>query len=75
MEAMREKLAHDSAQLDRHVSMCEQANARIRALEEEKCHLESRLRKADAEINSCEMSREGLKRDKSTVGGSFFFPR
>ncbi|KAK9680112.1 hypothetical protein QE152_g39349 [Popillia japonica] len=66
MEAMREKLAHDSAQLDRHVSMCEQANARIRALEEEKCHLESRLRKADAEINSCEMSREGLKRDKST---------
>ncbi|KAI4463609.1 tsec-2-related [Holotrichia oblita] len=67
IEAMREKLAHDSAQLDRHVSMCEQANARIRALEEEKCHLESRLRKADAEINSCEMSREGLKRDKSTV--------
>nr|XP_022903499.1 coiled-coil domain-containing protein 170 [Onthophagus taurus] len=66
LEALREKLSHDSSQLGRQVSMYEQLNSRVRTLEEEKCHLEARLHKADTEINSCEVSREGLKRDKTT---------
>ncbi|XP_049825664.1 coiled-coil domain-containing protein 170 [Aethina tumida] len=66
VESLREKLSHESTQLSRQISLYEQANTRIRALEDEKNHLESRLHKADTEINACEMSREGLKRDKST---------
>lgn len=70
MESLREKLSHESTQLSRQISLYEQANTRIRALEDEKNHLESRLHKADTEINACEMSREGLKRDKSTVSNA-----
>ncbi|CAH0560001.1 unnamed protein product [Brassicogethes aeneus] len=66
VESLREKLSHESSQLSRQVSLYEQANSRIRSLEDEKNLLESRLHKADSEINACELSRDGLKRDKST---------
>lgn len=72
VESLREKLAHDSHELSRHISMCEQANSRIHVIEDEKSHLEARLHKADAEINACELSREGLKRDKCTVSTNTF---
>lgn len=64
---MRDKLNHENQQLSRQISLYEQTNSRARLLEEEKCHLEARLHKAEAEINACELSRDGLKRDKSTV--------
>nr|CAH7715455.1 unnamed protein product [Callosobruchus chinensis] len=66
LEALREKLNHETQQLSRHISMCDQANQRIRSLEEEKNHLEARLHKADTEITACELHRDGLKRDKAT---------
>nr|CAI5855773.1 unnamed protein product [Callosobruchus analis] len=66
LEALREKLNHETQQLSRHISMCDQANQRIRCLEEEKSHLEARLHKADTEITACELHRDGLKRDKAT---------
>lgn len=67
VEALRDKLNHESQQLTRQISLYDQANARIHALEDEKNHLEVRLHKADAEINAMELSRDGLKRDKTTV--------
>ncbi|XP_023011998.2 coiled-coil domain-containing protein 170 isoform X4 [Leptinotarsa decemlineata] len=66
LEALRDKLGQESQQLSRQISLYEQATARLRALEDEKNHLEARLHKADAEISACELSRDGLKRDKST---------
>lgn len=67
LESLRDKLNHESQQLSRQISLYEQATARIRVLEDEKNHLEARLHKADAEISACELSRDGLKRDKNTV--------
>lgn len=64
---LRNKLNNESQQLSKQISICEQANGRIRILEDEKNHLESRLHKADAEISTCELSRDGLQRDKATV--------
>lgn len=69
MEALKEKFSHESSQLTRNISMLEQANAKCRASEEDKSHLELKLHKIDAELNECEMSRENLKRDKATVSG------
>ncbi|CAH1965693.1 unnamed protein product [Acanthoscelides obtectus] len=66
VESLREKLNHETQQLARQLSLCEQANQRIRALEEEKNHMEARLHKADTEITACELHRDGLKRDKAT---------
>ncbi|CAH1160270.1 unnamed protein product [Phaedon cochleariae] len=66
LEAFREKLNQESQQLSRHVSLYDQAMSRIRSLEDEKNHLEARLHKADAEASACEISIDGLKRDKST---------
>nr|XP_023011996.1 coiled-coil domain-containing protein 170 isoform X1 [Leptinotarsa decemlineata] len=66
LEALRDKLGQESQQLSRQISLYEQATVRLRALEDEKNHLEARLHKADAEISACELSRDGLKRDKST---------
>ncbi|XP_025831526.1 coiled-coil domain-containing protein 170 [Agrilus planipennis] len=65
VESLTEKLLHESQQLSRQISLNDQANARIRSLEEEKNHLENRLHKLDSELNVCEHSREGLKRDRS----------
>ncbi|KAJ8922565.1 hypothetical protein NQ315_007595 [Exocentrus adspersus] len=66
LESLRDKLSHESQQLSRQISLYDQATARIRVLEDEKSHLEARLHKADADISSCELSRDGLKRDKAT---------
>lgn len=57
----------------RQITITEQANGRIHELEEAKTHLEARLHKAEAEISACELSREGLKRDKCTVFRKMFF--
>ena len=67
IESLKDKLNHETQQLSRQISLYDQANSRIRVLEDEKNHLEARLHKADAEISTCELSRDGLKRDKSTV--------
>ncbi|XP_066146448.1 coiled-coil domain-containing protein 170 isoform X1 [Euwallacea fornicatus] len=66
IESLRNKLNHETQQLSRQISLSDQANSKIRLLEDEKNHLEARLHKADADINVCEMSRDGLKRDKCT---------
>lgn len=71
IESLREKLTEETQQLNRQLSLYDQASAKIRALEEEKAHLEARVHKLDAEVSTCELSREGLKRDKTTVQFSY----
>ncbi|XP_068907810.1 coiled-coil domain-containing protein 170 isoform X2 [Tenebrio molitor] len=66
IDNLKDKLNHENQQLARQISLYDQANSRIRVLEDEKNHLEARLHKADAEISTCELSRDGLKRDKTT---------
>ncbi|CAG9761995.1 unnamed protein product [Ceutorhynchus assimilis] len=66
IDNLRDKLNHESQQLSRQISLYDQANTKIRMLEDEKNHLENRLHKADTDINACELSRDGLKRDKCT---------
>ncbi|XP_030767167.1 coiled-coil domain-containing protein 170-like [Sitophilus oryzae] len=66
IDNLKDKLNNETQQLSRQISLYEQANSRIRLLEDEKNHLEARLHKVDAEYNSCELSRDGLKRDKCT---------
>ncbi|KAB0799166.1 hypothetical protein PPYR_07046 [Photinus pyralis] len=66
IESLKEKLTHESQQLIRQISLNDQANIRIKSLEEDKAHLEHKIYKVDTELNTCEVSREGLKRDKST---------
>ncbi|XP_065158638.1 coiled-coil domain-containing protein 170 isoform X2 [Atheta coriaria] len=66
IESLRDKLTHESQALTRQLSLCDQATTKLRLLEEEKVLLESRIHKTDVEINACEASREGLKRDKNT---------
>ncbi|XP_017783132.1 PREDICTED: coiled-coil domain-containing protein 170 isoform X2 [Nicrophorus vespilloides] len=66
IETLREKLAQDSQTLTRQLTLSDQANNRIRILEEERNLYETRLNKAETEISTCELSREGLKRDKNT---------
>lgn len=73
MEAYKEKLTQESQQISRQNVLQEQASSRIRNLEDEKNHFESKVHKLEAEINSCELSREGLKRDKTTVRSKFIF--
>lgn len=44
-----------------------QERARLKSLEEEKSHLETRLHKTESELTSCEIAKENLKRDKVIV--------
>ncbi|KAK5643627.1 hypothetical protein RI129_007472 [Pyrocoelia pectoralis] len=66
IESLKEKLSHESQQLTRQISLNDQANIRLKTLEEDKAHLEHKIYKTDTELNTCEISREGLKRDKNT---------
>lgn len=67
LDAYKEKLTLESQQVSRQNVLQEQASSRIRQLEDDKNHLESKINKLEAELNSCDISRDGLKRDKSTV--------
>ncbi|KAK9891618.1 hypothetical protein WA026_015581 [Henosepilachna vigintioctopunctata] len=66
LEATKEALTNEQQQFSRQISLYDQANARIRILEEEKAHLESRLNKTENDFTSCELAKDGLKRDRQT---------
>ncbi|CAH1110880.1 unnamed protein product [Psylliodes chrysocephalus] len=67
LERLRDKLNSESQQLSRQALLYEQATAKIRCLEDEKNRFEVLLRKADADINAYDLSREALSRDKSIM--------
>lgn len=67
LDVLKEKLTIESSQLSRQNCLQEQAGAKIRCLEDERNHMEARIHKLEAELNSCEITKDGLKRDKTTV--------
>lgn len=73
IESLREKLNNETQQLTRQLSLYDQSTAKVRTLEEENSHLDSKIHKLNTELNSCEITKEGLKRDKNTVTIQQFF--
>jgi chromosome segregation ATPase len=67
VENLREKVAVLTQQLNRQCELQEQAKSRAHGLQDDKTLLESRLNKTEAELSAAEASRDGLRRDKSTV--------
>lgn len=47
--------------------MNEQANTRVRILEDERNMLEAKVHKLESELNTLELSRDGLRKDKANV--------
>ena len=67
VENLKERISVQSQQLNRQCELQEQATVRARALQDEKVMLESTLHKIESDLRAAEVSREGLRHDKSTV--------
>ncbi|XP_068632870.1 coiled-coil domain-containing protein 170 [Battus philenor] len=65
IEALRDKLGIESQQLNRTTHMQEQANTRVRILEDERNILETKVHKLESDLNAMELSRDGLRKDKA----------
>ncbi|CAK1601003.1 unnamed protein product [Parnassius mnemosyne] len=65
IETLREKLNMESQQLSKSAHMTEQANTRIRILEDERNMLEAKVHKLESELNAMEHSRDSLRKDKA----------
>ncbi|XP_023952719.2 coiled-coil domain-containing protein 170 isoform X2 [Bicyclus anynana] len=65
LEALREKLGMESQQLGRTAHLHDQATTRVRILEDERNMLEGKVHKLEAELNSIEISRDNLRKDKA----------
>ncbi|XP_078037995.1 coiled-coil domain-containing protein 170 isoform X1 [Augochlora pura] len=64
IQNLREKVNAASESTNRQSELIETTVAKIRNLEEERSCLESKVRKLEAELTSCELSKEALARDK-----------
>ncbi|XP_021937804.1 coiled-coil domain-containing protein 170 isoform X2 [Zootermopsis nevadensis] len=64
--SLQEKVAVLTQKLNRHCELQEQATSRARAFQDEKTLLESQLHKTERDLNATEISRDGLRRDKTT---------
>lgn len=65
IDALREKLGLESQQLSRTVHIHDQVNSRLRILEDERNMLESKVHKLESELNTIELSRDNLRKDKA----------
>lgn len=52
---------------NRQSEMLETSMMKMRHLEEERTSLEAKIHKLEAELTSCELTKESLRRDKQTV--------
>ncbi|XP_076374595.1 coiled-coil domain-containing protein 170 isoform X3 [Megalopta genalis] len=64
IQNLREKVNAASESTNRQSELIETTVTKIRNLEEERSCLESKVRKLEAELTSCELSKEALARDK-----------
>ncbi|KPI92849.1 Coiled-coil domain-containing protein C6orf97 [Papilio xuthus] len=65
LEALRDKLGMESQQLSRSAHLHEQANTRVRILEDERNMLETKVHKLESELNAMEITKDGLRKDKA----------
>lgn len=52
---------------NRQSELIETTVSKIRRMEDERSHLESKIRKLESELSSCELSKDTLNRDKQMV--------
>ncbi|KOB56317.1 Coiled-coil domain-containing protein C6orf97, partial [Operophtera brumata] len=65
IDALRDKLGLESQQLSRTAHVNEQVTTRLRILEDERNMLEAKLHKLESDLNSLELARDSLRKDKS----------
>ncbi|CAH0581308.1 unnamed protein product [Chrysodeixis includens] len=65
IDALRDKLGMESQQLGRTAHLHDQANTRVRILEDERNMLEAKVHKLESELNTIELSRDNLRKDKA----------
>lgn len=57
----------EAQQLSRAAHLHDQATTRVRILEDERNILEAKVHKLEAELNSAELARDSLRKDKANV--------
>lgn len=57
----------EAQQLSRAAHLHDQATTRVRILEDERNILEAKVHKLEAELNSAEIARDSLRKDKANV--------
>ncbi|XP_026732469.1 coiled-coil domain-containing protein 170 isoform X3 [Trichoplusia ni] len=65
IDALRDKLGMESQQLGRTAHLHDQATTRVRILEDERNMLEAKVHKLESELNTIELSRDNLRKDKA----------
>ncbi|XP_024943852.1 coiled-coil domain-containing protein 170 isoform X2 [Cephus cinctus] len=66
IQSLKEKLNLTTETANRQTELAETTMVKTRSLEEDRAALEAKLRKLEAELTSCELSKESLRRDKQT---------
>ncbi|XP_035731436.1 coiled-coil domain-containing protein 170-like isoform X2 [Vespa mandarinia] len=66
LQNLREKVNAATESANRQSEMLETSMMKMRHLEEERSSLEAKIHKLDAELTSCELTKESLRRDKQT---------
>ncbi|KAF7418200.1 hypothetical protein HZH68_000853 [Vespula germanica] len=66
IQNLREKVNAATESANRQSEMLETSMMKMRHLEEERSSLEAKIHKLEAELTSCELTKESLRRDKQT---------
>ncbi|KAL2740257.1 coiled-coil domain-containing protein 170 isoform X3 [Vespula squamosa] len=66
IQNLREKVNATTESANRQSEMLETSMMKMRHLEEERSSLEAKIHKLEAELTSCELTKESLRRDKQT---------
>ncbi|XP_043271010.1 coiled-coil domain-containing protein 170 isoform X2 [Venturia canescens] len=66
IHSLREKIEALTESANRQSELAETSMTKVRCLEDERASLEARIRKIEAELTDCELTKEALRRDKHT---------
>ncbi|XP_076174341.1 uncharacterized protein LOC143150162 isoform X3 [Ptiloglossa arizonensis] len=66
IQNLREKANAATESSNRQSELIETTVSKMRSLEDERANLESKVRKMEAELTGCELSKESLRREKQT---------
>ena len=67
IQKLREKVNTATESTTRQSELIDTTVAKMRNLEDERSELESKVRKLEAELADCELSKESFRREKQTV--------
>ncbi|KAG7213282.1 hypothetical protein KM043_002582 [Ampulex compressa] len=66
IQNLREKVGAATDSANRQSELVESTMMKMRSLEDERANLEAKVHKLESELTGCEVSKEGLRRDKQT---------